>query len=384
LSAEATDVKESNAMKRSNRNLSRATRVMQRSMCRAAVWVALTIALLPAAFGQTAGQAGAPAAPRSASSPSDSRYRIGPGDVLNIQIFNRPQLSRDAVRVDGNGMIRLPWIEGEIRAACRTETEVAAEIIARYRSLLRAPQVGVFIKEYQSQPVAVIGAVNQPGRYQLQRPVRLLELLTFAGGPAERAGRAVNIIHAAPTPYCEQLEKSAVASDAAVAPEAVAAQTAAGAAPPAWGENAADGADGFTSLNLSAVMRGTAEANPLVRPGDIVTLPDAEQIYVVGNVLRPASLPLRGPVTVSQAVAMAGGLLPASKADRVQIVRQTPAGKTEIFVDLKAVEKRGAEDVELQANDIVNVPTAGGKQFVRTLITALAPAVSQLPVQAVR
>lgn len=313
----------------------------------------------------------------------DNRYRIGPGDLLNIQIFNRPQLSRDAVRVDGRGMIQLPWIDTEIQVACRTEMEVAAEITARYRSLLRSPQVSVFVKEFQSQPVAVIGAVNQPGRYQLQRPVRLLELLTFAGGPAERAGRSVQIIHTAPVPFCEQATTPTARSDTPSAQYQAPANTAGNAATPS-DEAPSEVDTALTSLSLIEVMHGNARANPWVRPGDIVTLPDADQIFVVGNVLRPAGFPLRAQITVSQAIAMSGGLLPASKTDRVSIVRQTPAGKNEIFVDLKAINKRQAEDIVLQANDIVNVPTAGGKSFLRTVVTAIAPAVSQLPIQVLR
>ena len=96
----------------------------------------------------------------------DDRYRIGPGDVLDIRFYNRPQLSREAVRVDGHGMIRMPLVEGEIKAACLTESELSTEIASRYLKYYRNPHIDVFIKEYQSEPVAVIGAVNAPGRFQ--------------------------------------------------------------------------------------------------------------------------------------------------------------------------------------------------------------------------
>ena len=107
---------------------------------------------------------------------SDDRYRIGPGDVLDIRILNRPNLSREAVRVEGNGVIRMPLIESEIMAACKTEGELAKEIAERYTKFYRKPQVDVFIKEYHSRQVAVIGAVNEQSRFELQRRVRLLEL----------------------------------------------------------------------------------------------------------------------------------------------------------------------------------------------------------------
>jgi polysaccharide export outer membrane protein len=112
---------------------------------------------------------------------ADDRYRIGPGDVLDIRILNRPNLSRESVRVEGNGMIRMPLIEDEIQAACKTEGELAKEIADRYTKFYRKPQVDVFIKEYHSRQVAVIGAVNEQSRFELQRRVRLLELLTYSG-----------------------------------------------------------------------------------------------------------------------------------------------------------------------------------------------------------
>src|SRR5437016_8633851 len=114
------------------------------------------IALATSAYAQTAGPS---------PSQADERYRIGAGDVLDIRIFNRPQLSRDAVRVEGNGMIRMPLIEGDIQAACRTEGELSKEISMRYARFYRNLPVDVFIKEYHAREVALIGAVNEQGRY---------------------------------------------------------------------------------------------------------------------------------------------------------------------------------------------------------------------------
>ena len=303
--------------------------------------------LLLAACAQAA-RAQEPAAP-------DNRYRIGPGDVLDIRIYNRPQLSREAVRVDGRGMIRMPLIEGEIRAACLAESELSTHISERYRKFYRNLHVDVFVKEFQSEPVAVIGAVNTPGRFQLQRRVRLLELLAFANGPAERAGRAIHVVHAGAVSLCE----SPAAVDAA-------------------GGN-------FVSYNLSETLKGEERANPFVRPGDIITLPEAEQIYVVGNVISPRAIALKEPLTVTRAIAMAGGAMRDTKTDRVRVIRQLPGStaKTEIFVNLKAIEKRQADDLALQANDIVDVPVSEGKSFLRSLVGAVVPSVAQMPVRVI-
>ncbi len=291
--------------------------------------------------------------------PSDDRYRIGPEDVLDVRVFNRPQLSRDAVRVDNRGMIRMPMIEGEIKAACKTEGELAEEIAAGYKKYLRNPQVDVFIKEFQSQPVAVMGAVNKAGQFRLQRRVRLLELLSFAGGPSEDAGGTVQIVHEAKSSVCDSLAQS----------------------------NGPDDEPGMklVSYALSDTTRGDEKANPFVQPGDIITIPEAEKAFVVGNVLRPGVVSLKDKPTISQAIAEAGGLMPDSKSDRIIISRQVPGNpNTEIAVNLKKIKARLEDDVALQAGDIVDVPVAGGKRLIRTLFSSVIPAVGQLPVQVIR
>src|SRR2546421_3974553 len=97
----------------------------------------------------------------------DTRYRIGPGDVLTIIVAKAPELSIEAVRVDQRGMIRIPMIDEGVPAACRTDSELAAEIKALYLEYKTNPSVEVFVKEFQSQPVAVIGAVDKPGQFRL-------------------------------------------------------------------------------------------------------------------------------------------------------------------------------------------------------------------------
>jgi polysaccharide export outer membrane protein len=273
------------------------------------------------------------------------------GDVLDIRVFNRPQLSREAVRVEGNGMIRMPLIEGEIQAACKTEGELAKEISTRYAKYYRNLPVDVFIKEFHAREVALIGAVNQQGRYQMERRLRLLELLTFAKGPSEKAGQTINIIRGPRTDLCTNNADSP------------------------------DDAGGFISLRLNDTLRGEEKANPYMEADDIVTIPEAEQVYVVGNVYHPQAVPLKGPITVSQAVAMAGGPLRDSKTDRVHIVRQVPGsgGQSELYVSLKDIASKKAEDVLLRPNDIVEVSESTGKSLLRALMGTAA----QLPVRVI-
>jgi len=288
-----------------------------------------------------------------AAAADDERYRIGPGDVLDIRILNRPTLSREAVRVEGNGVIRMPLIDEEIQAACKTEGELAKEIAEKYTKFYRKPQVDVFIKEYHSRQVAVIGAVNEQSRFELQRRVRLLDLLTYAKGTSPKAGQTINIVHA---PRVQGCQKAGDTDDAA-----------------------------FSSYKLSETLQGDPRANPYIQAGDIITVPEANLVYVVGNVYTPLTIPLKEPITLSRAVAMAGGVKQDSKKDKVRIVRQEPGAATsrEIVVDLSAIEKKRADDVALMPNDIIDVPTSGSKSFLRGLLGTVAPSVAQLPVRIV-
>jgi len=289
-----------------------------------------------------------------AQQPAEDRYRIGPADVLDIRIYNRPHLSRENVRVEGNGMIRMPLIETEIQAACQTEGELAKEISTRYAKYYKNLQVDVFIKEYHSRQVAVIGAVNDQSRFELQRRVRLLELLTYAKGPSPRAGQTVNVVHSTASSPCKQ-------------------------------EDETDTSSVFSSYKLSDVLAGDPKSNPYLEPGDIVTIPEADQVYVVGNVFMPLTISLREPITLTRAIAMAGGLKQDTRKDKIRILRQEPGTpiRKEITVDLYAIEKKRSEDLALAPNDIIDVPTSAGKSFLRSLIQGVVPGVGQLPVRVV-
>ena len=303
------------------------------------------------------------AAPKVSASPvasDEGRYRIGPGDILDIRIFNKPQFNREGVRVDPRGMIRMPLIKEEIVAACQTENQLEAKITELLKEYIREPQVTVQIKEYQSEPVAVLGAVRAPSRFQLQRRVRLLELLTFVNGPADNAGRTVQVVHTGRTLACEN---SADARDAD--PETAASV--------------------IHSYQLADTLRGDDKSNPYLQPGDVVSIAVADQVYVIGNVIHPTVIALTEPMTVSRAIAMAGGTALDTKKNAIHIVRQTPGttDKKEIVVDLEAVNRHKAEDVVLMANDIIDVPASGGKRLFRSLIGAVIPNVASMPVKVI-
>jgi len=286
----------------------------------------------------------------------DTRYRIGAGDVVSIQVLKSAELSASA-RVDQRGMIRLPMVEGEIFAACRTEGELAEELTKIYLEYKKNPQVQVFVSDFQSRPVAVIGAVEKPGQFRLQRKVRLLELVSFASGPTDKAGRLINVIHTGGPRLCP-------ASPAVT--------------------NPALAEDGLTAFNLDETLKGKPGSNPFIEPGDIVSVPEADQVFVIGHVSQPRSIALKDKaITVTKAIAMAGGAARDGDTNKVKIIREWAGAKREIFVDLKAVEKHKAEDVALLPNDIVQVGTSVGKTLLSLVSGALPATLSNGVIRAI-
>lgn len=290
------------------------------------------------------------------------QYRIGARDILNIRVTAGrlvPELSMDGVEVDECGRIPVPSVEqeeqNEIQAAGKTRTELAEELRTFYKKYKKNPQVMVIVKEYNSQPVAINGAIMKPGQFQLRRPVRLLELVQFyAGGPTERSGGSIQLARMANFNPCTSADASASIE--------------------------------FAVFELKDTLAGEEKANPYLQPGDVISLPEAKEAYVVGNVLRPGPVLLKNNnVTISQAIAMAGGTMPDTKKDKVRIIRQAAGGQSrqEIAVDLKAIDNRQAQDIALLPNDIIDVPTSGGKRMLRSLVGAIIPSVGQLPVRVI-
>lgn len=298
---------------------------------------------------------------------ADQSYRIGPGDLLSIRVFGRPELATEA-RVDSYGRIRLPFIP-EFQASCLTEAQVAVAITEKYKKYLRDPQVDVLIKDYRSQPVAVIGAVNQPGRFQLQRRVRLLELVTFAGGPSNHAGTSIHIIHSADHDYCV----GGLAGTVKEQPSQQANIAEGGASDPALSQ--------LSAIKLRDLLAGSPGANPYIQPGDIISLPEADQFFVTGSVVKPGAYALNNKMTLTQAVALAGGVNMEGAKNRIRLVRPVPGTeqRKETVYNIDDILKRKTEDIALMPNDIIEVPGSTARAAQRNLLGVSISMLSALP-----
>jgi polysaccharide export outer membrane protein len=271
---------------------------------------------------------------------NNERYPIGFLDSVEVTVIKHPELSQ-VVAINRDGTIFMPRIDQPIMAVCKTESELKDTITALYKSHLRNPFVNVRLIEQKSQAVAVMGAVKKPGSFYLTRKMRLLELLSLAGGyDVEFAGVNVKVARVGNLDGCptSQDEKEDVV---------------------------------FLSYNLKDVIEG--KENPWMQPGDIVTVLEAAEVYVVGNVIEPSRISLKESYSLTQAIAKAGGMKTTANTTKVVIQRQekNSLAKTELVFNLKDIWDKKVQDPILQANDIVVVGTDTGKSLKKGMLKIL-------------
>lgn len=326
-------------------------------------------------------------------------YVIGSGDVLGIQVFDIPELSGE-VRVSQTGSIGIPLVPVRLRVSGLTETQAQQKIaeVLEANGLVSHPQVTVSVKERKSKPITIVGAVIHPMVYQAERPVTLIEILAEAGGIANDAGETVivtrneladsdNTFEPAPiglddvNPLSpEQIispetsktpaTPSNPVSEAATSRQGTGATTAnSGAslipeAPPA---NQYPDSGNIITVNLNELLEaGGSQHNIMLQPGDIVTVPHAGIVYVLGAVTRPGGFVVsndRFQLTTLKVLALAGGMTRTAKTSQAVVIRKDNQGRQhEVAVDLKKVVKREAEDLQLQPSDVLYIPENATKQ----------------------
>ena len=301
-------------------------------------------------LGQASAPASAVQAPASVPVPvaADESYRIGFQDTLEVQIFRHPELTQ-RVGVNSNGTISLFRLSEPITAVCRTVRELASDIAAAYRKdYLRNPEVNVVAIEQRSQAFAVIGAVEKPGSYFVNRKVRLLELLALAGGPSKEAGTRLLVARTGSTSNCK-MSQEAVADDVEL-----------------------------LDYKIDDVLQ--AKDNLVMRPGDIVSVLDADVVYVYGHVNKQGQVPIKQPLTLTQALASAEGLEPAAKKSSIRVIRQKPGTmeRDEFVYNLKDIDSRKVEDPFLQPNDIVAVSEDKTKSILNSIGKSLTSGISTI------
>jgi polysaccharide biosynthesis/export protein len=273
-----------------------------------------------------------------ASDVKQGDYVIGSGDLLGIEVFDVPELSRD-VRVNETGYISLPLMPSKVRAGGLTPFQLQDKLaeLLQTNGLVSTPQVSVSLKEQHSQPITVIGAVKNPMVIQALRKTTLLQALSQAGGIGDDAGSTVIVTRPA-----ADVSESADPGDASTSSAPSAAQT-------------------FT-VNLSDVLEsGDSRFDIPLVGGDVVSVPRAGIIYVVGAVNKPGGFLLQNDfdrMTMLKMLSLAGGTTNTAKMKNAIIFRKNSAtgNRDQVPVDLNKVMHLKGQDVQMQANDILFVP----------------------------
>jgi polysaccharide export outer membrane protein len=319
----------------------------------------------PSEFNRRLAQASENLAGSSVRS-QDAEYRIGPDDLLNISVFEAPEMNC-SVRVSARGEISLQLL-GAVHAAGLTPRELESTLQGLLRgSYMKNPHVGVFIQELQSHPVSVVGAVKMPGVFQIRGMKTLIEVLSMAEGLADDAGDTVVIMHGAgyANPGYSEGLGSAMRSEGApmfASPEASVRNASVQTAP-------SESNHAIEEIDLKKLLESDDSAmNAPVRPGDIVKVSRAGIVYVVGEVQKPGGFVLQNNenISVLQALALAMGPTHTSAISRSRIIRTDPdTGKrNEIPMNLAKILSGKLPDSMLQAKDIVFVPNSAAKSVL--------------------
>jgi polysaccharide export outer membrane protein len=264
-------------------------------------------------------------------------YNIGAQDTLQITLFNIPPSEVGVtpritdVLVNQNGNISLPLL-GDIHVAGMTTSAAEEELRQRYVTYIREPQVGVQVKEYRSQRVSVVGAVNHPGVLSLTGPKTLVDVLALAGGVSEKASGQIHLSR--------------------------------------------QGQEGYI-INLVELTENAAAHNLLVQADDVINVPKAGQFFVYGAINKPGSYSLDRPYRLTQALAVAGGPDDSlAQLSDVTIIRSSTNKEKETLVVNLANAVSATIDPIVEPDDVIVIPTSTTKLVIKRIFDRFSTGLS--------
>jgi polysaccharide export outer membrane protein len=286
-------------------------------------------------------------APADCDGQSRSTYLLGPDDEVEMAGPEADDPSVKSLRIDGDGEIQVPLV-GRVHVAGLTVQEAQHELEGRLSTYIRDPQITLTVKELRSQPVSILGAVNAPGLHQVRGYRTLLEMLSSAGGLRADAAHRISITR--------RREWGCIPLPSAAAD--------------------ATGQFVVAEVSVTEIVSGRMpEGNIQILPHDVISVPRAEMVYVIGDVKRSGGFVIgeNESMSVLQVLSLAEGMNGTADKRRARILRREPGGqRAEIAVDVKAILAGKSEDVMLHADDILFIPgSAGKKASLRALETAI-------------
>ena len=261
-------------------------------------------------------------------------YKLGPGDIIEIKVYGIKDLQA-TVRIPESGSFDFPLV-GSVRAAGvsapQVEKQIAKVLNERY---VNEANVAVFVKEFNSYRISVVGAVSKPGTVVLKKGnCTLVDALAEAGGLTDTAGREVYVTTAD-----------------------------------------ASGKRQTTQVDLNPLLEGgDLSLNLSLRPGDSIYVPSSGYVFITGYVKTPGAYPLRKDMTALQAVGTAGDFIDTA-SHRVRVIRRTSPTQVQVEkIDLADVSAGKRPDLLLLKSDVVEaepsywkVPVYGTFNFIKSV-----------------
>ena len=278
-----------------------------------------------------------------------------PGDILSIKVLDLEEIGERSVKIDDSGFINLP-VAGRIRAGGQTPALLEREIARHLLVYLKLPAVTVTVTELHAETVSVTGAVNTPGIRKLNANESLLEAVSDAGGFKVGAGPFIKLMRDAEE----------------------------GSIPHASAKLDSTGKFYVAEIEIARLLSAESPGENIpLRPRDIVAVPPAGMVYVLGEVGRPGAYDFGSPsISVLNALARAGGSNRNADASHVRVLRMLPgkAERAEFTVNLNRMLAGKTPDFLLEAQDIFYVPTNKGKVVSTRALEAIVGTGSSIAV----
>ena len=270
------------------------------------------------------------------------------GDLIEIDVIGSVEFDwRGSISPEGF-LSGINFVESPIYALCRSEEEIVAEVTKAYSKLLREPQIVVKILDRSNRPVSVLtGAIKTPQRFQIKRPVYLNELIIISGGLTEKTSGEIQIFRP------QNLSCIAQTADKTVSANSD------GQSRARFVSSSQDNGSQYINIRISDLLAGKKEANPQILNGDIVTVFEAQSVYVIGGVVNPKQISFRLQITLTRAIDSAGGLAKNADAKKITIFRRENGETKIIEADLEKIKAKQTADIILQSLDIVEVTQSG-------------------------
>jgi len=271
-------------------------------------------------------------APTTVDGNESKESRIGSGDVIDVTVFETPELSIAKVRVSADGTVKLPVVN-EVSVVNLTASQAASVIENRLRNdnIMLDPHVSVAVSDHATQGIKVLGQVRNPGTFTLYGPHTLYDALSAAGGTTPEEGATVEIVHANDPHHP-------------------------------------------TIVQVDTKTYSEVEQTTAILPGDVVLVSRAESIFILGDVVRPGEYLMEHGrhLKTLEAIARASGTNETAALGSASILRKTETGTVTVPLNLHRVESNKDTDIAMQAGDILIVPHSTTKQILESVVPLAA------------